>query len=653
MTIYPLILSLMVASMFLFSSKTEHSRVVTIQRPLVITQERKSPAFYAYQQAQKLNERKPAAIYNNAPSTHLSTYSIKPEKIQLQVAEMKLSKREFATLDASGARIAIFSNPLQNDFMDPANERVVAEDFVTKESLAEAGSAVAALTPEATVLAPDKKWATIKGKFELIDGVGIVDHYIEIRRIEEGIAREVGQIDLMTGSYAIDIESPQGYLVAQVRDRSTGGLVGEDRARLFNLQSKGQYFEGPFIRVGQPPTLAINLNYSGAGNSRGVSSVSAKSSTPVSSFSTTVNSAATATLFDNQNTLAKVNDKFSNIGLWSATISRFYDPSRIYKNVTTIRQTADTSETSAFTSKWIEGVVEYVADLQKLSYRGKNGPILMGRVLIDGKPASGAEVMIESHLGLQPIYFDQFMIPTLSAKTTSENGYFMFVGLDVGAYKVSAIRRQQALGGQMFLAEADAIAFQNIAAQSTLRSKMLRSFDAFNSEPVETEAYAAESQADIIETAGGKAQLQSYSESGLSEVIVKPQDARYVSVRYSYNSKQDYLHLPQIQESWLLQAIRMYKINVLSQTGVIIGFTRDMIYDAYLVSEGFSKNDVLYFDSTGHVTTTLTTGGGFILFNVPVGAREVVLQERKTDRIFSQVFNVLDHQVSISHFQKD
>lgn len=650
----------MVASVFLFSSKTEQSRVVTIQRPLVITQERKSPAFYAYQQAQKLNERKPAAVYNNAPSTHLSTYSIKPEKIQLQVTEMKLSKREFATLDESGMRIAVFSNPLQNDFMDPAHERVVAEDFVTNEQKADMGSAVSALTPEATVLSPDKKWATIKGKFELIDGVGIVDHYIEIRRIEEGISREVGQIDLMTGSYAIEIESPQGYLVAQVRDRSTGGLVGEDRARLFNLQSKGQYFEGPFIRVGQPPTLAINLSYSGGNGSGGsgksaISTKSAKAVVPdsASTFSSAVNSVATATLFDNQNTLAQVNDKFSNIGLWSATISRFYDPSRVYKNVTTIRQTADKNETSVFTSKWIEGVVEYVADLQKISYRSKNAPILIGRVLVDGKPVAGAEVMIESHLGLQPIYFDQFMIPSISAKTTSENGYFMFVGLDVGAYKVSAIRRQQALGGQMFLAEADAIAFQNIAAQSTLRSKTLRSFDAFSSELVETEAYASESQADVIETNGGKAQMQSYAETGLSEVIVKPQDARYLSVRYNYNSRQDYLHLPQVQEEWLLQAIRTYKINVMPQSGVIIGFTRDLVYDAYLVSESFSKNDVLYFDSTGHVTTTLTTGGGFILFNVPVGMREVVLQERKTDRIFSQVFNVLDHQISVSHFQKD
>ena len=58
MTTYLIALSLIVSSVVFFTSQTEQSRVVTIQRPIMITQERKTPAYFVYQQAQKLQQKK-------------------------------------------------------------------------------------------------------------------------------------------------------------------------------------------------------------------------------------------------------------------------------------------------------------------------------------------------------------------------------------------------------------------------------------------------------------------------------------------------------------------------------------------------------------------------------------------------------------------
>lgn len=653
MTLYALTLSMIVTSLLLFSAKTEQSRIVTIKRPMVITQERKTPAYYAYQQTRRLQEhqttqQKPEAL--SAPSAHLSRLSLSAQNGDVvRIAEMKLTRRELASLSHDTIPAIATARPLENEFSDPSLERVVAPYNGPLPEITSMMQSV--VSPEPTLLAPSRKWATVKGKFELIDGVGIVDHYIELRRVEEGQSREVGQINLSTGSYSIDIESPGGYLIAQIKDRSTGGLVGEDRAQLINLQSRGNYYEGPFIRVGQPGTIAANMTYPGGTDTPRVASKASDSlaSGKTSDFSS---SAVTVSLFDGQNTLKKSTDSFSNIAASSSTILRMYDPGRVYKNLISIRHAGETTETSVFTSKWAEGVVEYVSDIQKIQYKNKNTPLLVGRVLVDGKPAANAQVQIVNQPGVFAVYLDQFMIPSFTQQQTSENGYFVFVGLEEGVYSVTATRQNQILGSQNFIAESDAIAFQNISSRSVARTKSARSFDAFTAEPIAADLISSESDS-VIETTNGAAKFQSRAEFSVSEVVARTDDRRYVPLRYVYNSRQDYIHVPLISESWLQTVRNLRQINLMPGTGVLIGFVRDIDYDVYLISENYYPENRVYFDSRGQISTTPVKNGGFILFNVPIGAREVVLQEKGSERIHSQVFPVWEQQISAAHFLAD
>lgn len=90
-----LLLSMMAASFLFFTgSKTEQSRIVTIHRPLVITQERKSPAYYLYQQVRKLEQSKPMAPVAAPPSTHLSRLSLQPMQAQVAANEMTITRQE-------------------------------------------------------------------------------------------------------------------------------------------------------------------------------------------------------------------------------------------------------------------------------------------------------------------------------------------------------------------------------------------------------------------------------------------------------------------------------------------------------------------------------------------------------------------------------
>lgn len=644
MTTYLLALSLIVSSVFFFTSKTEQSRVVAIHRPLVITQERKTPAYYVYQQARTLQRRSPAAVESPSltPTTYLSSLSLPETSERVQIAEMKLSRKEvFAHLETT-YRTASVTNSINQDIQNLAYEKVFISQPI-ETPLAEKENEVPALSPS-------KKWATIKGKFELKDGVGIVDHYIELKRVEEGHVRELGRIDLNAGAYSIDIESPQGYLIAQIKDR-TGFLIGEDRQKLINLQSRGSYFEGPFIRVGNPETIAANLGQpAGAGASK--TAASAFSSTNTSNKTSNSNTAVSVSLFDNQTTLAKSSDVFANISRYSSTISRVFDPSGIYKNITTIRHTGDKTETPVFTSKWLSGVVEYVSDLQKIQFKSKDMAVIMGRVLVNGKAVAGAQVQIDSAPGVLAVYFDQFMIPATNLEATSENGYFMFIGVEPAAYNIVALKQSIVLGSQMFVAETDSLAFQNISSVSVPRTKIIRTFDAFSSEPIATDIVTPE-QEEAIEATEGTALFKTLSEMSVAEYIVRTSSRLYLPIRYLQNSRLDYAHIPMIQENWLNTVKGIKKIPDLANTGTIIGFTTDLIYDAYLTTDSYDKGNIAYFDSQGQVVNVPTKGGGFILYNVPVGPREVILQEKAVDKIYSQVFNVVNQQVSVSHFLAD
>jgi hypothetical protein len=598
---------MVVPSVFIFTSKTEQSRVVAIHRPLVITQDRKTPAYYVYQQTQALQHKKPTSLENensiNTKTTFLSNLSLPRATETIEVAAMTFAREEI--------------------FSQLAYEKLIVSETVATPLVEQA--------QEATAHSPSKKWARIKGKFELKDGVGIVDHYIELKRVEEGQVRELGRIDLSAGAYSIDIESPQGYLIAQIKDR-TGFLIGEDRQKLINLQSRGNYFEGPFIRVGNPETIAANFN---------VPSRDAASRTSVS-----------VSLFDKQTTLSKANDVFSNVSRYSSTISRFFDPSRIYKNITTLRHTGEKTETPVFTSKWLAGVFQYASDVQKIEFKDKNIPVIMGRVLSNGKSVADAQVQIESVPGVMAIYFDQFMIPSFNRQSTSENGYFMFIGLEPAAYTIVATKLDVVLGSQVFVAENDAIAFQNISSVSIPRTKVIRSFDGFTSEPVTADIVLAEAE-EAIQTDSGTATVKTFTEFGVAEFVVRTNDRKFLPIRYVQNARQEYVHIPLIQESWLAAIKSAKAILEVANTGIVIGFTTDLAYDAYLTTDTYDKNNIVYFDHYGQLTSAPTQGGGFILFNVPVGPREVILQEKVLNKIYSQVVNVLNQQISISHFLVD
>lgn len=659
MTTYLAALTLLVSATFFFSAKTEQARVLTIQKPLVITQERRTPAYYVYQQSQNLLQKKPTE--NIAASTFLSQESIRPRFNEIQLSELKLTKYEYAQIYNRLENTNRFAAVQSEQPRQIASHAFDLERVVFNEPAPKAASVFDSFEQE-PALSPEKKWATLRGKFELRDGVGIVDHITNIRRVEEGQTREVGRIDLSAGTYSIDIESPNGVLIAQIKDHN-GQIIGEDRKAIINLQNKGGYFEGPFIRVGRPASLGVNNGgdtpttpaaaTSSSGGTTTVASSKATASTAAaaSAFTTSGSGAMVASIFDGQKLLTPGQQEVPNVSKFSSTIARLDDPLHVYASVTTIRMTGESSTTAQLTQKWLDGSLSYISDTLKIEFSSPKAPVLIGRVLIDGQPVAGAQVQVNGQIGYQAIYLDEFMIPSTKLTETSTNGYFMFVNMNEDTYEVIASKQNKMIGSQLFIAEASRVAYQNILTLSSVQNKTIRSFHAFTSENVPADVLVAGVE-NIIELPDAYGMIRTNVDSNVSNYYVRSPSAVFADINYTTSGQKDYVHIPMIPLNWLNQLAANKGINEMPETGVIIGFTMNLDYSAYLAAEKYDPNNIAYFDMYGRPTAQPVVGGGFALFNVPVGAREVVLQDTKTEQLHSQVFQIKKSQIYVSHFSE-
>lgn len=634
------LIAIIVPAFLLYSPKVEHNRIVTISRLLVITQERKTPAYFLYQKVKAVEK---TSQIQPQVTTYLSSESYVPPQTALAMKEMQVNRREIASdVDAGFSTEAFrFHNEKPADQISPAPDMTVSGG-VTAPIL----ETVANPPTESPRQSLNGKWATIRGKFES-RGIGFINQIIELKRVEEGQVREVGRVDLNAGLYSIDIENPKGTLVAVIRDRN-GIVIGQDDQPLEKLVSRGNYFEGPFIQIRSPNGLASNLDIPAA-RATGRSAVSAVSERGSQKVMVQKSSGFATTLFSNQNLLENPNDEFTNVSRYASTISYVSDQMSVYRKLLTIRQSEDKSQTPVFSEKWIAGLLEYISDQQKIEFKSNQISILIGRAMIDGKPAAGVQMQVENHPGIYPIYLDQFMIPNTRQTETSENGYFLFIGLEDATYMVSAFRQNQIIGHQMFIAQQGVISYQNVLSQTVARSVVVRSFDAFTSEPIEVDVTTPDLE-EIIETTNGVTHYRTHSALSVTQFYVRAKTEDYSPIRYFQDARKNYVHLPQIRESWLKQIQSQRLINDMNNASTFVGFVPEMDYQVYLVYEGYNRDQIVYFDSHGRISPVPVKGGGFILYNVPTDAHEIVVQQEGSDRIYSQVFESQNAQVGVSHF---
>lgn len=570
-----------------------------VTKPLIITQERNTPAYNLFQQSQIIqkNAKKEKQLRELASAqrvVQLSTENTEEISTVTPIAEIKIEKSELHAEADRQLQVLINKQP----------QTSVAPTFTSAT-----------------------EGAVIRGHFELKDGVGIVDHLVVLKRVFEGQSVEIGQVDLKAGMYQIAVGAFEGEIVAEVKDR-TGFLVGEDRQKIYNLKRNGQFFDGPTLRLGRPSAFAFNR--------RSVDSRKMNDNNFDASF------------FSGHYSLKKTNDIYPNVARHSSTLGFIQDKTGAVASTLTVRSAADRSDTVLFSRKWVEGAVDYLSEQLQIQYLPETG-IIIGRILVDGKPVQGAQVIIENHPGLEPYYLDQFLIPQQTQNYTSENGYFIIPGLNAGVYELSGFIGDRHLGTQQYLVAADAVSYQEIYSSALPQSVIARSFDAFTSEQIMTELFVP-GQKEILSLESELLRYRHSSQYGLTEIVNRPLIRDYSAYVYIQSLSKDHLHLPQIKEAFIEYAQAQAQIQIEQDTSMFIGFTPHNYFDVHVADETYNSAYLVYFDQSGNIVPKQTQGGGFIAFNLKPGIQELILQDVKTERSFSTVFYSRPSVVFVSHF---
>lgn len=570
-----------------------------VTKPLTITQERNTPAYNLYQQSQIIQKNmqliKQQQLRDMANfAVQLSTETTEEVKAITAVAEIKLEKAELHAEADRQIQALVNAQPQQS------------------------------VTPSFTQMS---EGAVIRGNFELKDGVGIVDHLVVLKRVFEGQSIEVGQVDLRAGQYQIAVGAFEGEIVAEVKDR-TGILIGEDRQKIYNLKRAGTFFEGPTLRLGRPSAFALN--------GRSVDTRKLNDNNLQASF------------FSGHFDLKKTSDVYPNVARHSSTLGFIKDSTNSIASTLSVRSAADKSDTVLFSRKWVEGAVDYLSEQLQIQYLPETG-IIIGRILVDGKPVQGAQVMIENQPGLEPYYLDQFLIPQQSQNYSSENGYFIIPGLNEGVYEITAYMGDRRLGTQQFLVASDTVSYQEIFSTAIPTSVIARSFDSFTGEQIMTELFVP-GQKEILNLEGDLIRYRHNSQYGLTEVVNRPLIRDYAAYVYIQSLSKDHLHLPQIKEAFLDYVQAQSQVQIEPETSTFVGFTPNNYFDVHVASESFNPAHLVFFDQSGNIVPKQTAGGGFVAFNLKSGIQEVILQDQKTERSFSTVFYSRPSVLFVSHF---
>ncbi len=460
---------------------------------------------------------------------------------------------------------------------------------------------------------------TIEGKL-LVKGIGLIPGYqLELLHNNEGVYQSGGRIDLASSTYHYNLNEPQGELIVRMVNEK-GRILGQGSVQLSQLSWKKRFISGPTLIVkpsGHFPTSVASYYHGKKPRQPQVS------------------------IFNRDREIIDGKDDASNVTKGSQTIARASADGHM--NSTQILMAGiDQDSTTVFPNTWVEALVDIVSQQQKLNTKVQINNIVWGKVTIDGKPAAGVRVFLESDPNAKAIYFngtDFISLPDVDLKTTGPNGYYVFVNAAPDFHAVVGERANQIVGYQNLIVEEGQLTIGNIEGMTASHVMNIKSYDAFYGLPIDSEIEMQHIE-EKIKTSKGISAVLAKNREQIGHAFCSSLMPGYLTATYQYNEMNDYAHFPLIRQSWLENIIQVARLNVYPDTGFIIGFTPTGEFDLYVSGEGNNQAEKIFFDTLGRPTENPIPGGGFLIINIDPGPQEVVLVEKGTDQVTSKVISV-------------
>lgn len=476
----------------------------------------------------------------------------------------------------------------------------------------------------------------VVGHIEIHKGLAVTnEHHIELRRKEEGVLQERGEIDIQKGTYNIRIPELTGSLVAQLVTKK-GQVIGEGTVRV--SQSIGQnsrIFQGPTVRVFPKSEMSGTV----------VSAYKAESTEPAP--------AKTKVMF--LNGVAEMDIpkdgkiQYDTLVRGSSTLLRAEAPG--FAPTQQIVLTGNDFQSVLFPETMISSFKNIISEQRQSNYNDPKIPVIWGQVLQDGKAVAGLQVSLEGFDTIDVVYFNEFNLPDPNLKATSTQGGFAILDPPLGFQSILVTRGELYYAHQNTIVDEGVVSFVRVESSLKTENTSVKVYDAFTGQ-AETAHLTIQGQAEKLLVEGYHSiLLPQISQMSLLEASPR---AGYIPATYFYNEAQGYIHVPLISESWINWISSQIKMNQSPGQSLIIGFVPDEDFEVVVLnSENTQAQNIIYFDSQGQILKSKmgVSGGGFILFNAPTEGLEVAVQLAKSQKTMSRLIPTRPGQTAVVNYR--
>lgn len=479
----------------------------------------------------------------------------------------------------------------------------------------------------------------IVGLLQINDGLAVTnEHHIEVRRYEEGTFQEKGSVNLIQGTYQLELQNPRGFILARLVT-SSGKILGEGIGRVSDVKwGKALPHSGPKININKKVDLkgrtvsAYNVDKANAINAKG----------KVGVFKGYISHE-----LDKSGKVA-----FDNVVANSATNM----VSQVAGHLATQQIVLSNAEFEnvVYPQKMIEALKSVVSEQRQQNLNDPGLSVIMGQVLFDKKPSSGVKVQVENLNELEAVYFNSLMLPDSKLKTTSENGYFAFIGAPEDLHHLIALRGENYFGHVNTKVDAGVVSFAKIESSIKTEQVDIKVYDAFQGHAKAAEISMQSLTEKLQVDHEGFQSVYLPSVDRWSLLFANPDNA-YQPAYYSYVDKTDYVYVPLISKAWLYQTVSQLKMNIYPSSGIILGFVHDEDFSVEIPNYENLKQNIIYFDYAGRITNQKngTQGGGFVIFNLPTDVYEVLVVGAKSQKIYSRMAPIKAQDMFVFNFKLD
>lgn len=485
---------------------------------------------------------------------------------------------------------------------------------------------------------------TIQGDIEFSKGSSLAltdQHFIDVRRFEEGVPKEVAKVDLTSGTFSMKLQSTKGVIVGRLTHKS-GGVDGEVRIPVLDfvnsnkprliLKKNQRNPTRPVSTYGYGTKKDLSLSNKNENNENRDRDFSprlflAGASLPQVQQSSSAPAPNSSEIMPETSLQLFNNEYDSSSEFIVEATADFHRPTISFSNIT------DGRDVPLLPDRMMNGLSEILSE-QDISLNLNRGDSLVwGIVKQKGRPLAGATVI--AHQGVRTSYFGGLYLPDQTRVKTSENGMFAIALTNPGWQDLLIELEDGRHIHYNALTFAGKVSYVEVEAPGRdYRSVTFRSFDAFSGEPVRAIVEVQQIKSPIEVGVDGTAQVDMPKTQNLSFVLATPA-APYEKVRLSYTRLEDFLHIPLLTTHWM-QELRTYlKIIDAPQTGAVVGFVQNSDFTVEIQNKE-SLSQIVYFDQRSHISQQGVAGGGFVVFNLEEDQVNLViipLQSKKKEII--------------------